>query len=231
MPVEPPSIQRLPVELLINVFSAADCLGSWSRHGSLRGRAISQIMLVCRHWHDVVCVTPIFWRCIDAVEPVHTVSLFLDRSSGCTVDVRVFYSKVTCNNKERLIDRDAILLALSQPDRVHSLYMNISVDHTAEVLYPLLGTGFPALEHLEIVPVNIGASNRDRIELGLQALSQPSLRSLVVKQVCLPPPATFWRSLRVLKLYEPPETASGPLFIQDIATILRRNAALEELTI
>ncbi|KAI0760506.1 hypothetical protein C8Q74DRAFT_234851 [Fomes fomentarius] len=218
-------IQHLPVELLLEIFIHVDLLDSWGPRGYVRGRGIANLMLVCRHWRELGCSTPDFWRSIDAIEPLSLVSLSLDRSRGCTIDVRIFYSEVT--GKERSLPDEAIALALSQSSRIRSLHVNVLVGDFVQHIRPFLLCTLPALEKINYVPIR--NDSKDTVDVGLSRQEQPFLRSLVLKQGYLPTPTNFWRTLRVMKLYEFPLAMSGPYSTRDFLAVLKLNVSLEEL--
>ena len=224
-------IHELPVEILVDIFAWVDTVNAWGTLGAVHGRGIAKLMLVCRHWHDVVVATPEFWRCVDTAEPLDTVSLHLQRSSGCTIDVRIFYPWI---RKYQPLWDEAIPLILPHSHRIRSLYINLHMDDYP-ALHHFLEVDLPALECLDIVPMRDfrRRANDDRgySTYSLSRVRYPRLRSLTSQRLYIPSPSDFWRTLRTLKMEEFPRTASREYSMRDVLAVLRANLALEELVL
>ncbi|KAH9941851.1 uncharacterized protein BXZ73DRAFT_41740, partial [Epithele typhae] len=226
-PRRAPTIQQLPVELLVDTFAAADEVESWGPFGFGRGRGIAKLMLVCRSWRDIALSTPYFWRHIDinSAEPSPRVQLLLERSSGCTIDVRLLYRGL----QEDGPTPRSVQPLLPHVSRIRSLDVNLTHEDFPFVL-PLFARELPMLETLEIIPVRAGTRAIEWTDLDLSRKAHPKLQSLSIRRVFLPPPGHSWCTLRVLKLYDYPTTSDGPLPLQDFLQVLSNSrASLEEL--
>ncbi len=225
------SVLELPFEILVDIFAMVDALDSWGTLGVAHGRGVAKLMLVCRYWRDMAYATPEFWRRIDVVEPLDRVSLLLERSGGCTIDVRIFYPWI---RKYQPLCREAIALILPHAHRIRSLYINLHMDHYPAV-YELLERDMPALEYLDLVPIrdlrSKGHYDRNYATCSLSRLKYPRLRSLVSQRLHVPHPMGFWRTLRTLKMYDFPRTASSEYLMRDVIAVLRANDGLEELVL
>ncbi len=225
------SVLELPLEILVVIFAVVDTLDCWGPLGAAYGRGIAKLMLVCRYWRDVAYATPEFWRRIDAAKPLDRVSLLLERSGGCTIDVRIFYPWI---RKYQPLCHEAIALILPHAHRIRSLCINLHLDHYPAV-YELLERDMPALEHLDLVPIrdlrSKGQYDRNYATCSLSRLKYPRLRSLVSQRLHVPHPMGFWRTLHTLKMYDFPRTASGEYLMRDVIAVLRANGGLEELVL
>ncbi|RPD54900.1 hypothetical protein L227DRAFT_334793 [Lentinus tigrinus ALCF2SS1-6] len=231
-PISPPIlIQELPIEILVDVFALADAIDSWGTLGRAPGRGIAKCMLVCRYWRDVLVETPEFWRRIDTAEPLRIVSMLLERSRGCTIDVRIFYPWI---KRYPPLWRETIGLILSHAHRIRSLYVNLHMNDYSGV-YQLLETEMPALECLDLVPTHefrVGRSiDRNYATCSPSRRTHPHIRSLTSQRLYMPAPVDFWRTLRRLKMCDFPRTALRDYSMQDVLAVLRANPALEELVL
>ena len=228
----PLNINALPVEILTDIFALVDSIDAWGSKGTIPGRGIAKLTLVCRHWRDVAHTTPEFWRHIDAVEPLETMSLFLKRSQECTIDVRIYYPAM---NKHKPPSHDALALILPHAHRIRSLSVSLHMDDFPAV-YPLLDAGMPALERLEAIPIRDGRGKRGDFErdyatCSISRRAFPRLRALGTQRLYMPALGDYWRTLRVLKMYDFPRTVERAFRMRDVLAVLKANPDLEELVL
>lgn len=223
-------IHAVPVELTIRLFELVTALENGLCDGWFSTTGVAKLMQVCRRWRSIALSTPSFWRHIDSTRPVRWISLCLERSRGCTLDVSL--------TLERHVDpTDVLDLVLPHAHRIGSLYANLSMGrgHYWHILKPLFAAGMPALERLELVPLrdrdDLRYARQKTWDFGICLANMPYLRWLSVEQVVLPSPRDFWQALRVLKLYDYSSTGSIPRSIDDLVDVLARNPKLEELHI
>ncbi|KAI0717714.1 hypothetical protein C8T65DRAFT_605621, partial [Cerioporus squamosus] len=234
-PTPPPAlgIRDLPFEIMADIFARVDVIDSWGTLGAAHGRGIAKLMRVCRDWCDMVRRTPEFWRRIDTAEPLDRVSLLLERSKGCTIDVRITWPWI---RRYPPLWREAIALILPHAHRIRSLYANLHMDHYASI-YQFLHGDMPALEHLHLVPMRDfrrKPPDTDHDFAACESLSRrryPRLRSMIAQRLYMPAPVDFWRTLRTLKMYDFPRTASSEYLMRDVIDVLKANTSLEELVL
>ena len=229
------SLVHLPLELLLEVFSHFEIAESWHPFfGCVRRSGLAKLMCVCRDWHALICMTAEFWRFIDTTDSLELISLCLRRSRGSMVDVHVSLGLLHVPEVDLFPDQirslggEAVSLIIPHASRIRSLSVDLSPDDFY-LVEPLFEEPLPALQDLTITPVKIRLRSRRWIDVNLSRAMQPSLRSLVVRHVHLPPPSEFWHSLRVLKLFSFPESTSRPVSAWDILNILQNNPFLEEV--
>ncbi|KAI0718760.1 hypothetical protein C8T65DRAFT_75183 [Cerioporus squamosus] len=229
-PPPPLGIHNLPFEILVDIFALVDVVDPWGSLGAAYGRGIAKLMLVCRNWWDMARRTPEFWRRINTAEPLDRVSLLLERSKGCTIDVRITYPWI---RKYPPPWRDAVALIFPHAHRIRSLYANLHMDHYASI-YQFLHGDMPALEHLYFVPMRDfrrkdrgnPAPHTDHDIAACESLSRrkyPRLRSMIAQRLYMPAPVDFWRTLRTLKMYDFPRTVSNEYLMRDVIAVLKAN--------
>lgn len=208
-------IHAIPVELTMRVFELVTALENGLCDGWFSTTGVAKLMQVCRRWRSIALSTPSFWRHIDSTRPVRWISLCLERSRGCTLNVSP--------TLERHVDpTDVLDLVLPHAHRIGSLYANLSMGRDA-------GPG------LELVPLrdrdDLRYARQKTWDFGICRANMPYLRWLSVEQVVLPSPQDFWQALRVLKLYDYSSAGTIPRSIDDFVDVLARNPKLEELHI
>ena len=87
-------IHRLPNELLILLLAHfREVMDSYSRLNPGQNKAFRNgwqiLMLVCRHWRDILVSTPAFWRMVDLSRQIDWTKLCLARSSPAHINVLV----------------------------------------------------------------------------------------------------------------------------------------------
>ncbi|KAI0641531.1 hypothetical protein C8Q79DRAFT_991373 [Trametes meyenii] len=221
-----PSIHRLPVELLLDVFALAE-------PPTLPTSAISsgwvKLMLVCRHWRAVIVEASQFWSNIDFASHPDWIRLCLSRSKA-SIHVRIV-----------VISSELVKVATSiltpRAGQIRTLVVTdyCGGDFLTMLLYTLMFAQMPALKQLTITnSLNLDPFRPERqsgIDLGLSADRLPRLCALSLENVILPPSPQFYRLLTSLRLH-------GKCFPRQDATleyllrILRATSAqLQELSL
>ncbi|KAM5544288.1 hypothetical protein V8D89_001948 [Ganoderma adspersum] len=191
---------QLPNEILIMIFvysSAGRPLPFTGRHDgdyfkfAPKKTQWAKLMLVCRHWCDVVRATPALWRTIDVGKNKAWMELALTRSKSATIDVSFsshFYSK------------DAAILE-PHYHRLRSLRLR-SWSPIALSVIPV--ANFVLLESLEITndPKDRILHNRKYVitDRGITHERLPNLRTLQVSHSDVPSDPLFYTRLRKLSL-------------------------------
>ncbi|OJT12125.1 hypothetical protein TRAPUB_11350 [Trametes pubescens] len=222
--LEPRSIHVLPTELLIYIFTLCEELPF--RRDTPPIRAIGKLMLVCSQWRILILDTSTFWRHVSATPNFAWLTLCLERSRGCTLDLEVL--------APRYANTDALALILPHARRIRSICAYLSVWRDQyEMLRPLFDVGMPCLEFLELTPIGTfqfprpitpGSWNEPRLSIS------PCLRWLVAKQISSS--GTSWRSLRQLKMsdtLQPRECCTCS--ISDLIRVISHNSSLEDIVL
>ena len=191
---------QLPNEILIMIFvysSGGRPLPFTDRHDgdyfkfAPEKTQWAKLMLVCRHWCDVVRATPAMWRTIDVGKNKAWMELALTRSKSATIDVSFsshFYSK------------DAAILE-PHYHRLRSLRLR-SWSPMALSVIPV--ANLVPLESLEITndPKDRILHNRKYVitDRGITHERLPNLRNLQVSHSDVPNDPLFYTRLRKLSL-------------------------------
>ncbi|KAI1784149.1 hypothetical protein LXA43DRAFT_1043807 [Ganoderma leucocontextum] len=205
-------IARLPNEILFLIFvrfskSLPQAIEERFKFG-LAKPGWTELMLVCRHWCDVVRTTPALWRTIDVGETSNWINLVLARSATAAIDVSF------CSG---LSEEHASLL---QPhyNRLRSLRLQDWSPSAPGIMCHSL----PALETLEIH----GDTPRvSYVELEIPREQFPSLKIMVLTGTTIPKDPLFYASLRKLSLKACPCEFSLEQFVQ----LLSNSLGLEHL--
>ncbi|KAI0631336.1 hypothetical protein C8Q77DRAFT_1132824 [Trametes polyzona] len=218
-------ISAFPPEILADIFSllAIHCEGGSTTAQANPLRGIGHLMLVCRRWRSLIVDTSTFWRHIATTRNRGWISLCLERSRDCLLDLHVLAPAAA--------DPDALALVLPHARRVRSLCAHVDVsDGQLGILTPLFAAGMPALEQLELVPLASPPNKRNE-GLTRGRVSLPRLQILIARDSALPPLSRWWRSLRVLSLSRYTfDDRSGPSSA-DLLHMLALNPTLEELSL
>ncbi|KAI0631324.1 hypothetical protein C8Q77DRAFT_200419 [Trametes polyzona] len=234
VPGEPYGFNSLPPSLSSTILKLVVLEESAAYRGWCPPTTILPLMRVSRHWRALAVSTASFWRYIDTSRPMPWVSLCLERSRSCPLDVFVAFPK---RGHSAALD-----LVLPHAHRFRSFAAHIPWGYQGKGCYwkrlgPFFELGMPELERLEIVPIMTDMEGntpvRERVAdfgPGLCRARMPRLRWLSAGMVALPAPADFWRTLRVFHLrrgYFAPDGTPRPW--DDLAKILVQNTGLEEL--
>ncbi|EIW52077.1 uncharacterized protein TRAVEDRAFT_54056 [Trametes versicolor FP-101664 SS1] len=218
------SMQDLPPELLLRVFML--CQERPFRGDTPPIWDTGKLMLVCSRWRALILDTSMFWRHISATPNFAWLTLCLERSRGCTLDLEVL--------APRYASREALALILPHAPRIRSIFAQLCVwEDQFEMLRPFFDAGMPALETLELTPIGTsGFSRTSRTRWNEHPLAAvPCPRWLVADQTN-PLSSTSWRSLRVLKLSDTLHTRHVcTCSIPQLLRVLAHNISLEELSL
>ena len=204
-PPEPQGVHTLPSEVLFKIFETLatpdtpqtmDPCKHWDE--PLVSADWLVVNLVCKHWHRVACEFPLLWRAIDVGSSVDWLGLCLKRSGSAPLDIRLYDSA-------KLLQ--AAVLLLGHVRRIRSL--RVTKDAAADSLHALgslFMVGMPALEglYLDANKHDAPFSHKNLHDVfRLDATSEnlfPSLRTLFLDALYLPPTPALLRGLRVLVL-------------------------------
>ncbi|KAI0631341.1 hypothetical protein C8Q77DRAFT_201713 [Trametes polyzona] len=218
-------ISALPPEILVTIFSllAIHCEGGSTTAQANPIRGIVHLMLVCHCWRLLIVDTSTFWRHIATTRNRAWISLCLERSRDCLLDLHVLAPAAA--------DPDALTLVLPHARRLRSLcaYVDVS-DGQLGILSPLFATGMLTPQQLEVVPF-ASLPNKRSEGLTRGRVSLPSLQILIARDSMLPPLSRWWCLLRVLSpsrymLDDRPGPSSA-----DLLHMLALNPTLEELSL
>ncbi|RPD65500.1 hypothetical protein L227DRAFT_649586 [Lentinus tigrinus ALCF2SS1-6] len=234
---KPQGINRLPSEVLFTIFKALASPAESDEDELWDAKLISTdwlvVNLVCRHWHTVACAFPILWRAVDVGSSVEWLRLCLDRSASAPLDLRLY---------DRTTVFQAAALLVTHAGRIRSLRVprDVAAD-SLHALSSLFMVGLPALKELYL-----DASRRDAPFAGkclydvfrLEDKSEPlfpSLHTLHLNSLYLPPRASLLRGLRSLELIESqpqgPHLKTRPTFDEFLDALDACHPTLEHLTL
>ncbi len=206
-------INQLPNELLIQIFKLdmvyyGMCIAisdTYERRSIEKPRpSFWRLMMVCRHWREVIVGTPAFWSLVHLTgTTIEWTELFLARSAAALIDVVV---EASISYSRCCLEHFQTIYPLIQ-DRIERLYFKIRVfngdmDPDVFAALPLLfGNGMRELERLEFAVVH----ERRRpyylpIDVELTCQRFPRLRHLALAGVVAPQEASFYQQIRTLCL-------------------------------
>ena len=216
-------IHKLPNELLVHVFSDFRGVCGGQREGArtlFPAGWSCPLMLVCRHWRDVLVSTPAFWRRIDLGCRMEWTELCLSRSIPAAVEVvRRFHERLLCP-----LD---ILHPHVHRFRTFLLGMDQRTD-LRTALPPLFGSGMPLLENLNFIVFGPSApANCSNVDVYLTSEWFPCLRALLLSRTAIPVDIPLYAQLRTLTLRVCYPSVSFDEFLDALAASVQ----LEELTL
>ena len=217
-------IHKLPNELLIHIFSNFHGYRDrqtydLTRVGMYRRSPIRKewlrLMLVCRHWRDVLVSAPTFWTYIDLDRyPVKWTNLCLGRSTPAPLRV--------------MADFEANAhLGLLHPHvhRFQKFFLAVASGTDLQTaLPPLFSSGMPLLEGLRFYGIGPGDNNLD---VHLTSERFPRLRTLLLTQTMMPRDISLYAQLRKLDL----KGCYHTLSLENFLNALAASVQLEELFI
>ncbi|KAI0717371.1 hypothetical protein C8T65DRAFT_726200 [Cerioporus squamosus] len=223
-------VNSLPPEVMLKIFQALATASPanvrWDQQRVPTDWLV--VNLVCQYWRRIACAFPILWRAIDVGSSVEWLQLCLARSGSAPLDVRLY-------DHRTLFQTAAILL--KHAGRIRSLM--VTQDAAGDALHALgslFMVGMPALEELYL-----DADKPDAPFLGkclhdvflLDRKSErtfPSLRTLHLDALYLPPTRSILQGLRVLELTNSrPETSAREVTFTEFLDALDACPTLEEL--
>ncbi|KAM5543439.1 hypothetical protein V8D89_002690 [Ganoderma adspersum] len=230
----PPSITRLPPELLTAVFAMLsndkyytppETLMHWVR-----------LMLVCHHWRNVGISSPWLWRRVSITTNMESLQYRLSRTVGCTIDVFL--------SGDSKVNGSAMSLLIPLAHRIRSIDTTDSF-HFGNLpsIKPLFQVALPALESVKVIRgsasgFNLEARNSEQssawFDLGLSEKLHPRIRRLEVHRIVIPSHPTFFSSLRqmIINLKDIDiHDEDHSLFPQDIINALAHAPHLETLEV
>lgn len=200
---------RLPAEVLVEVFTAS------ALRGYIPTSSWMSLRLVCRHWDEVVCGTPSFWRTVDVYRNQNWLALCLSRSAQATLDI-IFHPASSQFPIEGL--QTSLFLHAA---RICSLTVLHRVpQETLSNLLPLLTFDMPALENVTFVSPLPWAA-----ELHFSHQRHPHVRRLYLNRLCCPVDLQLLSNLCSLTL----TTCRDAFRVDDFFDLLASSSRLESL--
>ena len=218
-------IKKLPNELFVEIFhhyyEAVRIPGKqgrfWlgARYSNWSHNWHGHLMLVCRHWRNIIVSTPAFWGQIDLERHASWTKLCLSRSAAAPIDVRADY-------------RHTFPLELVFPHacRLRTFYSKAARKTLVTALPSFFGGGMPFLEdlHLDVLE----RVPRDDMDVHLASQRFPRLRTLALSAMVAPRDTLIYGQLRTLSLSRCSyDHSSTSCFLDALASCPQ----LEELTL
>ncbi|KDQ24936.1 hypothetical protein PLEOSDRAFT_1107859 [Pleurotus ostreatus PC15] len=213
----PAPIDRLPVEILCDIFSICD-----ETPGNQPCGSKVTLSHVCRRWRGVVLCMPVLWSRISVQKPnqtsVERVTAHFRRSGSYPISLAIIETV-----SASLEQRDAITCLLpmirTHASQIKSLCLRLRTS-AGDFVTHLNGCQFPRLEALEC---SLHRCPKDLMKSLMTRLQQGShLSSLVWSGAEDIPPNVSWHSLTRLEL-------RGSYNLQDVCNILGQCRDLQEL--
>ncbi len=225
-------IDTLPPEVMLKIFQVlaaatpGNVLVRWDHERVPREWLV--VNLVCRYWRRLACGFPVLWRAIDVGGCVEWMQLCLVRSGSAPLDIRLY-------NHTTLFQAAALLL--NHTERIRSLIVtDDAAANSLHALGSLFMVGMPALEELYLDACRLGAPLAGKCLYDVFLLNRtsenifPSLRTLHLSGLYLPPTASLLRGLRVLELVEShPGSFANQLTFEEFLDALEACPTLEKL--
>ncbi|KAM5545611.1 hypothetical protein V8D89_000649 [Ganoderma adspersum] len=189
-------IHTLPHELLVQLFvDYRDAMDSY--RDLMLGRAgvrtgWPDLMLVCRHWRNIIASTPAFWRTVDLRPQINWTELCLTRSSPATIDVTALYR-----------DQSSLAVIYPHAHRFRALFFKAAYGRLLqEALSCFFGNStvstVPLLEDLKFTVSQ--SSVADSVDVNLTSQRFPSLQGLELWATVAPQDLSLYARLRKLSL-------------------------------
>ncbi|KAI1793632.1 hypothetical protein LXA43DRAFT_1081217 [Ganoderma leucocontextum] len=194
-------INQLPNEILIQIFAFASVHFAFATDFWWWDTRFWTLMVVCRHWRDLIVDTPVFWCILDLTKNANWTQLCLSRSLTIPINIWVEVSLL------RHLDR--LRVAYPLVHRIRSLVLRLwspvgdpdSELHAVPRL--LFGDGMRVLEKLDFTVTRYGYYlDHFPIDTDIELTSMrfPRLRNLTLAEVVAPQDPSLYTQLRALSL-------------------------------
>ncbi|KAI1793639.1 hypothetical protein LXA43DRAFT_198580 [Ganoderma leucocontextum] len=224
----PLPINNLPNELLVRIFlefrdvTEGPLWALRSRVGNTESFHMGWqgLMLVCRHWRDVLVSTPAFWRKVHVRMdgPTDWTERCLALSASASIDV---YADPDLR-REFSLD-----ILYPHVHRFRSFrFDTVECPRLLATLPPLFGNGMPLLEDLYFIAHRLSTTKED-IDIQLTSQRFPRLRALSLSGMVSPQDVSLHAQLRTLSL----SGCSHNLSFDRFLDVLAASAQLEELSL
>ncbi|KAI9066279.1 hypothetical protein FKP32DRAFT_1646211 [Trametes sanguinea] len=218
---KPPSIHMLPAELMVKVFLELDDWLSLAAHAHSPPEWF-KVMLVCRHWREIIAAYPYFWHVISVGTRVEWFNLAISRSAGA--NLRVYFEEPWMLSK-------ALPQLLAESHRIEVLSFKIWT--LTQELRPLVETPFPVLTLLDIFAgIRLSPSQRNDLAGGCVLVDRhlPNIRDLRIVHSSLPWTPFLMSRLRSLQLHNC-EVSPSALSLDAFLDVLKCGRQLETLSL
>ena len=212
-------------------------LATWAGFWSLRrliekpGPKFWRLMMVCRHWREVIVGTMMFWRFVNLTDATEWTELCLARSVAAPVDLlaQIPYWK----QQRRIEDFKDVYLYFTDlypriRDRIRNLYFVLRNERSQEdgmdpdvlaALPVLFGNGIRGLEMLDLdITHDVRRPCYLPIDLELTRQRFPRLLRLRLTGIVAPRDAALYRQLRTLSLTTCTHNLSCDRFLDALAS-------------
>ena len=193
---------RLPNEILIEIFTQyASLKVFFTGPYSLPQRGWMKLMLVCKHWYQVACGTPMLWRTINVGKSAAWLNLCLARSAAALLNI-TFGNSVYTTNYEVLPVYSHIHILVPHMHRVRRLHFHHSPQTCPDSLLLHLRNGATALEKLSFALSAGWDSRKPSVDLHLFSQNFPRLRSIALVKAVTPKDSLLYINLHALDLHK-----------------------------
>ncbi|KAI1793636.1 hypothetical protein LXA43DRAFT_198536 [Ganoderma leucocontextum] len=218
-------IHKLPNELLTHIFAHLPHTPWKRRDRSTNGQPAwldlgwPCLMLVCRHWRDLLVSTPAFWRQVNFMRKTKWTKLCLSRSAAASIDVNV--------GRGCYLDRLNDLHPHVHRFKQFRYCDELDNPHLLTALAPLFNSGMPLLEKLHFTVGKVWHKPTAHIDVKITSQRFPSLRALKLTSPIMvaPQEISLYAQLRKLTLYD----CSPTLSLDGFLDVLAASMQLEEL--
>ena len=218
-------IHRVPNELLIQIFRYLPHT-PWSRRNA-NGQPLwldlgwPGLMLVCRHWRDLLVSTPAFWKEVNLRRQTNWTNLCISRSAESPINVHV---ESNCSLR---YFNDCIR---PHVHRFKDFYFSSDLPNTplSTAIAPLLDSGMPLLQTLHF-RLEVLDTSLPQINTRITSQGFPSLRVLELQSAIMvaPQDISLYSQLRELELSQ----CSLPLSLDGFLDVLAASMQLEKLNL
>ncbi|KAI1793654.1 hypothetical protein LXA43DRAFT_1059672 [Ganoderma leucocontextum] len=218
-------IQKLPNELLVQIFAhLQEVVRRPGKHAfwppnvqrvRFRLARWQGLMLVCRHWRDILMSSTMFWRMVSLDQHINWTKLCLDRSAAAPLDVYA-----------RHHDRCPLDVLYPHIHRFQAFSYEVASGSQSRTAFPpLFGRDMPLLESLNISVLE--RTPYDNMDAGLTSKRFPRLHTMMLSRTMAPQDASLYAQLRMLSLSRCPHI----LPFDDFLDALAASVQLEELAL
>ncbi|KAL0945297.1 hypothetical protein HGRIS_000803 [Hohenbuehelia grisea] len=150
-----PSIHKLPVELITDIFAICHTTEADNRRDSTTGCARVTLSHVCSRWRAVSLSMPTLWSTITIHAPrgssIARLEAHLERSAMCPLTMH-FISDVTFSTYEYNVEimKSNVAKTIIHAQRWKSVQLGLTYEHANPILDLLQSTSYPSIEILDV---------------------------------------------------------------------------------
>ncbi|KAI0643404.1 hypothetical protein C8Q79DRAFT_177961 [Trametes meyenii] len=210
-------VNRLPPELLVGIFWDY----AMSKNSTPEKASWRPLRLVCKHWDNVICGAPLFWRAIDVYSKSSWLALCLRRSVPAPLDI-TFHS--------RKFPPQEVAFLYPHAARIRSFTMQHRGDHTWHIaFFPVFVFHMPVLQTFRARMSSKRKFDGSEIypEFPFSHQNYPCLQSLSLSRMGLPVDVQLLTRLKTLAL----DTCRTDISTEVFLDVLAASPQLEVLTL